>query len=244
MMGGILGKALSGAGAGAYEAGVMSYRDQILKARDERLAELQAQRDERQYAQQDALQKSSQDFQASQTDKQIAAQKDMENTRYGHDLTARGMTINAESSNLDKRLASEEKRHRESIGMQAATNSRLDRQLSLQEQEFDIKKQVAQIELDNAKRVKELRAEFGTASPDRQAQIRDEVSLLTGKDKENFLPVPLKDETGNVTGYQIFDKTRGKFVDSAGAAKPQQPANPNRPPLSSFFKKSPEKTDW
>jgi hypothetical protein len=78
---------------------------------------------------------------------------------------------------------------------------------------------LAQIQLGNAKRLDELRAEFGkTADPARKEAIRDEVMLLSGKDKEDFMPVPLKDEMGNVTGYKIFDKHRGNWIEPKGDA--------------------------
>lgn len=72
---------------------------------------------------------------------------------------------------------------------------------------------IKQISLDNAKRVEELRKEFATANPERQKQITEQVQLLTGKDNDNYLPVPLKDDMGNVTGYKIFDKKRGEWVE-------------------------------
>ena len=72
---------------------------------------------------------------------------------------------------------------------------------------------IKQIMLDNATRVEALRKEFGTAASDRKTQITEEIQILTGKDNDNYLPVPLKDELGAVTGYKIFDKKRGKFAD-------------------------------
>lgn len=72
---------------------------------------------------------------------------------------------------------------------------------------------LGQINLDNAKRVEALRSEFGKSTDtDRKNSIREEIQLLTGKDNDNFMPVPIKDEMGNVTSYQIFDKKVGAFV--------------------------------
>lgn len=79
---------------------------------------------------------------------------------------------------------------------------------------------VKEISLGNAKRVEALRTEYPTATPDRQNAIREEVQLITGKDNDNYLPVPLKDDMGNVTGYQIFDKKGGKFVQSPASTTP------------------------
>lgn len=77
---------------------------------------------------------------------------------------------------------------------------------------------IKQMGLDNAKRVQDLKAEFGKAPPERQQQIKDELSILTGKDADKFVPVPLKDADGAISGYQVFDTKSGKFVD-AGAGK-------------------------
>lgn len=77
----------------------------------------------------------------------------------------------------------------------------------------DLQNQIAKIELENAQAVKELRAKYGQAQTEEErSRIAENLSILTGKDTANFLPVPLKDELGNITGYDIFDKRRGKFV--------------------------------
>lgn len=111
----------------------------------------------------------------------------------------------------------------------ARDNERADRQLSIAERTFDVNakgadldRQIKQITLDNAKRVDELRTEFGSAAPERKKAIEKELEILTGKDKDKFLPVPLKDETGAVTGYRIFDTREGRWVDdgAGGGAQP------------------------
>jgi hypothetical protein len=79
---------------------------------------------------------------------------------------------------------------------------------------------LGQLNLDNAKRLQGLKTEYmkpGTSAARKEAII-DEVQLLTGKDNDKYLPVPLKDELGQVTGYQIFDTKRGTFVTPAAAA--------------------------
>jgi hypothetical protein len=77
----------------------------------------------------------------------------------------------------------------------------------------ELENAIKQIAVDNAKRADGLRKEFGTATPERQKQISDELSVLTGKDNDKFMPVPLKDEMGNTTGYKIFDTKRGQWVE-------------------------------
>lgn len=98
-----------------------------------------------------------------------------------------------------------------------------------------IDNEVKEITLGNAKRVERLRTEFAAATPERKQQINEEIQLLTGKDNDNFLPVPLKDEFGAIAGYKIFDKKRGVWVE-AKAAAPGAPKDDKRPPLSSFRK--------
>lgn len=106
----------------------------------------------------------------------------------------------------------------------ARDDERADRQLDISAKNFDITAkgakldhQIKQITLDNAKRVDELRKEFDKATPERKAQINEQLQVLTGKDNDWYLPVPLKDETGAITGYKIFDRRRGVWVDDQGA---------------------------
>ena len=82
----------------------------------------------------------------------------------------------------------------------------------------DLDNAIKQMQVDNAARADGLRKEFGKATPERQQQIKDELSILTGKDADKFVPVPLKDADGAISGYQVFDTKSGKFVD-AGAGK-------------------------
>jgi hypothetical protein len=82
----------------------------------------------------------------------------------------------------------------------------------------ELDNEVKQIQVNNAKRVGDLQEEFKTASPERQKALREEIHVLTGKDSNKYLPVPLKDDTGATIGYQIFDTERREFVKQAGAA--------------------------
>jgi hypothetical protein len=79
---------------------------------------------------------------------------------------------------------------------------------------------VGQLNLDNAKRLQGLKTEYMKPgiSAARKEAINDEVQFLTGKDPDKFMPVPLKDELGQVTGYQIFDTKKGTFVTPAAPA--------------------------
>jgi|GEM_PF-2715560 len=79
----------------------------------------------------------------------------------------------------------------------------------------DLDNAIKQMTVDNAKEVAALKVEFKTATPERKQQISDNISVLTGKDNDKFLPVPLKDDMGNVTGYKIFDTKKGVWVGEA-----------------------------
>lgn len=112
----------------------------------------------------------------------------------------------AEQGNLNRQV------QREGQGIQA-------RQVAVLEQGAALDREIKQITLNNAKDLEKMRAEYNAEQdPDKRARINDNISVLTGKTNENYLPVPLKDEMGNVTGYKIFDKRRGNFVDESRGA--------------------------
>ena len=94
---------------------------------------------------------------------------------------------------------------------------------------------LGQIQVDNARRVEALRKEFTNpeTAVERKTAIREEIQLLTGKDNDNFLPVPLKDESGAITGYQVFDKKQGVFVTPKGSA----PVDGKSGPWNNYGKK-------
>lgn len=115
----------------------------------------------------------------------------------------------------------EQQRERDNQAMldRNADNNRGERQLDLQRQQFDVTKkgadldhQIKQFQLANVQRVEALKKEFGAATPERQKSITEEIQLITGKDNDNFLPVPFKDDMGNIVRYDIFDKKRGEWV--------------------------------
>lgn len=106
--------------------------------------------------------------------------------------------------------------HNALLTLQRATEGRL-------KAGADLDNAIKTIALDNARRVEKLRGEFGTATAERKQQITEEIQLLTGKDNDNYLPVPegYDPMTGKPTSYRIFDKKRGAFVEGgAGGAGP------------------------
>lgn len=98
---------------------------------------------------------------------------------------------------------------------------------------------IKQIAVDNAKRVDELRKEFAGATPERKREIQEEIQLLTGKDNDNYLPVPIKDETGAITGYHVLDRRRGVWLDGPKGGAQGAPGKGERPPLDGFFRDRP-----
>ena len=76
---------------------------------------------------------------------------------------------------------------------------------------------IKQIAVDNARTITKLKGEFASATPERKQAINEELSVLTGKDADKFLPVPLKDEMGAITGYKVFDTKRGVWAESGAS---------------------------
>lgn len=117
-------------------------------------------------------------------------------------------------------LEAQAEQHRLNREVQRAGQGIQARQVKVMEQGADLDRQIKQIQIDNANEVQRLRQQYTQETdPQKKAQIVETVQLLTGKDNDNYLPVPLKDEMGNITGYEIFDKKRGAFVE-----RPRQPS--------------------
>lgn len=115
--------------------------------------------------------------------------------------------------------ATENERHnRETVDVQRQHLGLEGARLGIERGRADMENKINQIKLDNVTRVNSLQNEYRTASPERQRAIQEEVQLLTGKDNDKYLPVPLKDDMGNVTGYKIFDTKRGAWVENAASS--------------------------
>lgn len=130
----------------------------------------------------------------------------------------RRLDRSADNQRAGRQLDITEKHHKAIEAIQRATEGRLAKGAELD-------RSIKEIALENAKRVKALEEEFRTATPERKKAIIEEKQLLTGKDNDNYLPVPLKDDQGNVTGYKVFDKKRGEWVEprpSGAGATPTQ----------------------
>jgi hypothetical protein len=205
---------LAGAGVGLAQAGLLGYRDQLESAREQRLAQLQEARDQRLYEHQDELQRKTQEFQS--TENKLSRDLTVSEAEKTRGLTreegAATRLSQKEIAQMHEEAAT--KRHGQSMGAQAATNARLDKELGLRTQEFDLKKRIADIEFKNIEEIDKRRREYGTATPERKAEIRDEIALLNGKDKDNWIVTGVNPDpdTGRATEYIKINKTTGEEV--------------------------------
>ncbi len=235
---GLISGALSGLGEGMMIAG-SKYGDYLSRSElQKEAAEITAQRDKTLQAFQHGERVEGQTFTAGENTLNRQQQTDLETTRQGGENARLRETLgqrereNQNQTGLRQmelevqggKLAEE---RRSNIARERILSASTGAQVTGANLDADIKR----IQLDNARRVKTLQEEFRAAPPERRASITEEVQLLTGKDNDNYVPVPMKDETGAITGYQVFDKKRGTMVD----ARPKGPASAGgRPPLNSF----------
>lgn len=237
------GKALAGAGLGLTQSGLMAYKSQLEAAREERLAALQEARDKRLFGQQKELETERYGHDLTARGMEINARKELETERYGHELTARGMEINARSELTDKeieaRKAIVEKQEAGANARSWAANARADKELGLRQQEFDIKKRIADLELQNVAEINRLRQLYRTAPPSERPEIANMISVLSGKPNDNWIvtgidPDPL---TGRPTAFIKTNKSTGedKLID-IGSVK-NRPAGKEQEPDPSFLER-------
>ena len=209
-MGFILGamrRGLAGAGEGMELAGMQLLKSQLAEMRDQRLSELQAQRDERQNA-----------FQAGQTDKTIAATKEL------HEGD-RNAAISLERD-VRQPFATSERQGREKFeGEQKTEDRKLDaRRLAMQERQVNaavaasgIAVQKGEMEVAALKRVKDLQdAYLSEQDPAKRDAIADQIYTLAGKDK--YTPLVGKDAEGNPAYLGAFNTRSGERKTGAPSA--------------------------
>lgn len=216
-MTGILGKALAGAGSAMAVAGTMSFQDQLNAAREARLAQYQADRDERYFGQQTAMQERS--IAATREEGKLNRDLTRETGAAQRALTREegAATRGAQKELAEMHEAAATKRHGQSTALQAATNARLDKQLALAKTESEMNMSIKEIERANLRDMRKLQEEAKTASPERLAQIREIMSSLSGK-SDRFLEVGEYNDMGQRVGSKLFDTVRRTYVgDSAGA---------------------------
>ena len=212
---GLISGMMSGLGEGLQQASVITAKhflqqqaEEADRQRMERLAEFQQQAQERGFAHAE-----------KQTATQIAATKEEGEAGRGlqRELSGEQRTLTREEgaatrttqkdiAELHERAATT--RHGQTVGLQQ-------QQLEEAKKTGELDRTIKQIAIDNQRRVETLRTEFGKpdTTADRKRAITEEISILTGKDTDKYLPVPLKDDMGNVTGYKIFDTKRGEWIE-------------------------------
>lgn len=209
IFGGTLGRAIYGAADAAQKASTDALDNEFQQSRQLTLEHVRqqfaGQQQQAQFAHEDTLQGNQQTFTAGQNAENRDFQQQMQDAGFTHADLAQQTAI-------------------EAAAKEAALNRNVDyAKLNILKQSADLDRQIKLISLKNALDVDNLRTQYqNTTDPTAKKQIADNISILTGKGNANYLPVPLKDESGSITGYQIFDKTRGQFVTGSNTKQPSQ----------------------
>jgi hypothetical protein len=201
---GLIGKALTGAAQVAVPAAFEQMRANIMTERDQRLAEIAKQSQQREFE--------------HRTSERVAGEKALvdletgvrqpfiERQREAGEIAAAGLQ--------KTRLESEAERQRLDREVQREGQAITSRQVTTIEQGAALDNQIKEIQIKNAKDVENLRKEYPTATPERKKVIGDTLSILTGKDTDKFLPVPAAwDEMGKPTHYLILNTREGSWTN-------------------------------
>jgi hypothetical protein len=236
-MGGLVISAMGGAGEGLMRAGhqvgeyatrsaLQAEMAELTKARDERLNEFATASQGREFQFRTGERVAGQEFQAGESEKGRTFQSSE---------SEKGRVFQGDQNDKSRKIQSDQlaetaRHNKANESILAAAEGRLSKAANLDAS-------IKEIVLGNAKRVEDLRKEFSGATPERQSKIREEIHLLSGKDANTkYLPLPMKDDMGNLVGYRIFDTERREFVEDKGAAAKAGAGKPgDRPAFESFF---------
>lgn len=222
---GLLAGALAGAGDAGEKSGLLLQK----QWGEERLQQMKADAEKELQTGLETMRQTGQNTRLATTESGLSTRQAAQITStegiHNADRTSReneglaNRSVQREHIGLERDRLEEQSRHNKAYeNIQAAAEGRLAKGANLDNS-------LKQIGLDNAKRVEKLKTEFSAATPERKKAITDEIQLITGKDNDKYLPVPLKDEQGNVTGYKIFDTKRGEWVDGKEAKSPPTSAH-------------------
>lgn len=240
-MAGMIARGLAGAGEAMERAGFAWLQKELDEAKAVRLEELragnQSARDDKLLGHQSAEAEKSRTHASAEAgltrEHAAGLQKTaLEHAASEHAKTREHQSGEAAATRAHQTLEGDKTREiqRAGVGLQAA-------RLGIEAKGAALDQQIKEIQIKNAKDLDAMKESYRTETdPEKKAQIADNIRILTGKDKDKYLPVPLKDDMGNVVGYEIFDTIRGKFVESKASPKPK-PGNGERPSLDSFFGK-------
>lgn len=209
---GSMRRGLEGAGGALEKSGLLMVESTLNEQRQTRLQELQN-------AHAEKMETGRREFQTSErvAGQAFTSRENLEGREHAAGLQSTALEASA-------------REHRENRAVQREGQAIQGRQVSVLEQGANLDQQIKQIALDNAKQVEKLRTEFATASLDRKRAIEEHIQILTGKDNDIFLPVPIKDDIGNIVGYEIFDKKRGAWVDAPRRGATANPLGLNLKP--------------
>ena len=204
-------RGLAEAGGAAEVAGQRILQSQLDEMRQTRLQELQN-------AHAEAMQANQQTFTAGQTDKTIAATKDL------HEGDRNAAV--ALERDVRQPFATSERVAKETFeGGQRSEDRKLDsRRLDIQARQVNaavaasnIAVQKGQMEVSQLKRVQGLQEQYlNETDPTKRDQIADQIYTLAGKDK--FTPLVGKDAEGNTQFMGAFNTRTGKRETGATSA--------------------------
>ncbi len=226
-----LNRAIAGAAGGAGEVlgekiksginteaakDLISVRAEIERQRDERLEGYASGREQRGYG-----------FTRDQNDQNRSLQRDMQASGFVHSETLQ--------TNQQEFLRGE------STADRALRARALDQQsvsIGLERKKVDLLVQAGALDLEQRKRLDGLQTEYmAETDPVKREALGEKLLTLTGKWTERYQALPMKDDTGNITGYQMFDQRRGEMLQPKGGAAAGTKAG-ERPSLSSFNQSS------
>lgn len=218
---GIIAGAMSGAGAGIMDSGKQLGAYAEKSALQDEMAKITAQRD--QVLNEFAKESQARDFQFKTGERREGEQftagentKQRTSTEGIHASDRASVEREGEANRGVQReqLAQQGKYQNAMVSISAAAEGRLATGAKLDNA-------IKQFAVDNTKRVEELRKEFASAPPERQQAITTEIQLLTGKDNDKYLPVPIgfDEATGKPNAYRIFDTKSGNWKDGGEAPK-------------------------
>ena len=204
-MGGIISGFFEGAGNAGVKVGLQMHEAAIQEERDARLHDAQKELAN--------IREEGADRRLEKTE--AGAEKRLGISEAGAEKRL-GISEAGAERRQEKQIASNEKiaeahnkLQRISIGIQAG-------HLKLAQNQAEIQNALNMIQLKNVEDLKNLQAAYRqTDDKDEKARIRDQIHVLNGKDAESYIPVPTgyDETTGKPTGYAIFDKNRGVFMN-------------------------------
>lgn len=165
----------------------------------------------------------------SQKGRDFTRSENVENRTHQTDLQDRGFThtenmqSNAFNHTEILQLNSQDFQRTEgdrNRAVQSAGQAIQMRQVETLEKGAALERRIKEVQAKNAEEVGRLQDQYNTEpNQAKKTALRDSIAVLTGKASDKYLPLPLKDEMGNITGYQIFDTHRGMiFQPDRGAA--------------------------